>query len=130
MVRDKTVLTYHKIYIPSIYIFYIMCVSSILIAVVLCLYSKISVVVVNIFFPVGFFFPCKNNCCIIPINLKLLISLLSNLLVIYPTASAYYLLTFLLPGNSLYPHIRTNVCVHYQNNRYLHLVFLTKSANA
>ena len=91
MVRDKTVLTYHKIYIPSIYIFYIMCVSSILIAVVLCLYSKISVVVVNIFFPVGFFFPCKNNCCIIPINLKLLISLLSNLLVIYPTASAYYL---------------------------------------
>ena len=74
MVRDKTVLTYHKIYIPSIYIFYIMCVSSILIAVVLCLYSKISVVVVNIFFPVGFFFPCKNNCCIIPINLKLVTS--------------------------------------------------------
>ena len=47
MVRDKTVLTYHKIYIPSIYMFYIMCVSSILISAVLCLYSKISVVVVN-----------------------------------------------------------------------------------
>ena len=71
MVRDKTVLTYHKIYIPSIYMFYIMCVSSILISAVLCLYSKISVVVVNIFFPVGFFFPCKNNCCIIPINWNL-----------------------------------------------------------
>ena len=63
---------YHKIYIPSIYVFYIMCVSSIFIAVVLCLYSKISVVVVNNFFLVGFFFLCKNNCCIIPINLKLI----------------------------------------------------------
>ena len=56
-----------------------MCVSSILIAVVLCLYSKISVVVVNNFFLVGFFFLCKNNCCIIPINWNFGISTSTNM---------------------------------------------------
>ena len=38
------------IYVSSICIFYIMCVSSIFIATVLCLYSKSSVVMVNNFF--------------------------------------------------------------------------------
>lgn len=93
MVRDKTVLTYHKIYIPSIYIFYIMCVSSILIAVVLCLYSKISVVVVNIFFPVGFFFPCKNNCCIIPINWNFINSRIKNSIYVYCPVNYFKFLT-------------------------------------
>ena len=80
-VRNKTVLTIAFLpflhlsvilNIPSIHIFYIMCVSSIFIAVVLCLYSKSSVVVVNNFFlSRRILFPCKNNCCIIPINLNL-----------------------------------------------------------